>query len=693
MKRLASLVLTSLALSSFAACGGSDDDASSDVDSSAPLAILTTPDAKGALDAYVAGLGRTDVGVGTSDDPVKLMNKGGANLRVALVKDLPCGECWRVDGAGNGKAVVHAGNALGLQYGLSELLEGMGFRFFHPKKIHAPATLSLGALPAAGELTTPMQTTRGLQLHTLHTIEAMHDFWIPGDDHLEGAKRTIDWMVKNRGNFIHWLTLDNIDDPEEHAKWAKHTKAINAYAHLRGVRTSIGLQLFGTASLQKSWILTKTPSPGFEKELEPALEPIVKDMGFDHLGLSFGEFSSAPPEALISGINETYAAIQRLAPGMTMSGTVHVGDDLKVTYDGKEMVYYFLVQYARPEVLPWVHTVFYYNLFEDAGGAYKHDDFHEHREFLLQRLKEGKPVNYHPESAYWIAFDNTIPMYLPLYVRSRWLDLHTIDEERKKLGAGPLLDHVLFSSGWEWGYWQTDAITLRMGVKIPDTYEEAVAAQFAPYGNPEIAKKITALADLQHDALIQNRLAAYLAGRDEIMDLGKKLDKISQPDRPAWDEILMMNDADFAKHEAVVAKLVQFADANEKLAGEVEALSLPADPFLDELRDGFAINKERARFVAEIHQGVVAFKKTGNDAGHIALAEAAQARGQAVVKRRHAALHDGRTTELLTRQDLPTIYQFGYLYHPDFLCLWERERLLVRGLLFAEKNKIPGCAL
>ncbi len=689
MKRLAAVAAS---FSFVAGCGG-EIDVWGDVDSSAPLAIFTTPDTKAVVDAYIAPLERDDVGVGTSDDPVRLMRRGGTNVRVALVRDLDCGECYRVDGAGAGRAVVHAGGTLGLQYGLSELLEGMGFRFFHPQKIHAPSALSLGSLPSEGRLVVPTQTTRGLQLHTLHPIEAMYDFWMPGEDHLARAKRTIDWLVKNRGNFVHWLTLDDIDDPEQYAAWSRHTKAINDYAHLRGVRTSIGLQLFGTASLQRSWILARTPSPGFEEDLEPSLAPIVRGMGFDHLGLSFGEFSSAPPEAFIRGVDETYAALQRLAPGMTMSGTIHVGGDLTVEYQGKEVLYYFLVQYARPEVLPWVHTVFYYNLFEDAGGAYQCDDFSTHREFLLGRLAEHKPVNYHPESAYWISFDNTIPMYLPLYGRSRWLDLHRIDEERKAFGGAPLVDHVLFSSGWEWGYWLTDVMTLRMGVELPGSFGDAVAAQFSPYGISGLSDKIVGLAELQHDALIVHRLAPYLAGRDEIMDLGKKLGKISQPDRPSWDELLALPEADFAEHEDTIARLVAFADANAALADELEALALPTDPFLDELRDGFAIDVARSRFVAELHLALASFRATGEDGGHLALADEAEAKGRAIVKRRHGALHDGRTAELTTRQELPTIYQFGYLYQPDSLCLWARERILLRHALFQEKGTVPGCAL
>ena len=160
-------------------------------------------------------------------------------------------------------------------------------------------------------------------------------------------------------------------------------------------------------------------------------------------------------------INGTYDTIQELLPGVEVTSRLHVGADLQVTYNDQEMIYYFLAAYADPEITPWVHTVMYYNLFEEANGAYHHEDFTEHREFLQDRLKNDLPVAYFPESAYWVAFDNPVPTYLPLYIRSRWLDMYEIRKWSEANDASYLTDHTLFSSGWEWGYWQNDVATLR----------------------------------------------------------------------------------------------------------------------------------------------------------------------------------------------------------------------------------------
>ena len=71
------------------------------------------------------------------------------------------------------------------------------------------------------------------------------------------------------------------------------------------------------------------------------------------------------------------------------------------------------------------------------GGAYEHSDFSEHRAYLLDRMCAHQPAAYHPETAYWYAFDNAIPLAEPLYIHSRWLDLANLRAQ----GCGPLDEH------------------------------------------------------------------------------------------------------------------------------------------------------------------------------------------------------------------------------------------------------------
>ena len=279
---------------------------------------------------------------------------------------------------------------------------------------------------------------RGLHMHTLHPIEGYYDFWEPSEENLYRAKRVIDWTIKNRGNYIEWVGLDNItDNPIAHDAWKAHTQAIINDVHQRGATVGLGVQLFGSGNLQNAFDLVDDVNGNREAQISSRLALVLDDLDFDVLEMSFGEFFDEEPQEFIDSVNQAYDILQSVSPGIEMTSRLHVGDDLQVTYDNQEMIYYFLAAYANPEITPWVHTVMYYNLFEPSNGAYHHEDFAEHREFLFERLENGLPVAYFPESAYWVAFDNLVPTYLPMYVRSRWLDMFEIRHNPRQMGMAP----------------------------------------------------------------------------------------------------------------------------------------------------------------------------------------------------------------------------------------------------------------
>ena len=68
------------------------------------------------------------------------------------------------------------------------------------------------------------------------------------------------------------------------------------------------------------------------------------------------------------------------------------------------------------------------------------------RSYYENRLRE---TWFWPESAYWVAFDNSVPLLLLPYLQARHDDMRTMET----IG---LPGHLTFSSGWEWGYWLTD---------------------------------------------------------------------------------------------------------------------------------------------------------------------------------------------------------------------------------------------
>ncbi len=667
------------------------------------LTVFVDADAVTAVRSFAEFVPNNLVTVEQSGDPSgALAQRKG--LRAALVSDLSCGDCFSIDSIGAGAYIVHGGSLLGVQYGLAQLLEEGGFRFYHPRQSLVPASVSLPATsPRFGRLFTPAKTLRGLHLHTLHPIEAHFDFMQPSPQHLDGARRVIDWLVKNRGNYLQWSALNDITtDPTILAAWQDHTRAIIDYAHARGITVGIDIQLFHGGNVQNAYDLVTDAdlqAGDTHAVIAQKLGPVVGDLPFDKLGLSFGEFFGSSPDVFIQQVDNAYDALQAVRPGLEMTARIHVGNapSQHVQYQGQDILYYFLVQFANPNIIPWIHTVMYYDLFEDAGGAYLHDDFSQHRQFLLNRLQTHRRVAYFPESAYWIAFDDSVPTYLPVYMYTRWLDMNDIDQQSLAAGGDPLTEHALFSTGWEWGYWQNDYVTLRMNYETPDHWPGPIEDMLAPYGQKgaALAAQIAQLAAVQHDALIGQRLAPYMAGLDFLLEAGWSSGIVSQPRRPAFSDVAAMTpEARAAFSASVIAPLDQLAADTDAVAQAVDAIGLDDnDPWLAEIRDGIAVDSARVRFVAALWRAAAVYADGGSVDALLAAAETALADGKRVVARRHAHLHDPDPSRLLDEDSNATIYQYGYLNEADSLCYWQREQAQVRQLVLGSSDPIPGCAL
>ena len=575
---------------------------------------------------------------------------------ILLLLESAHAECYQISSSSS--CAVVRGDKLGLQYGLSALLEEMGFGFYHPYQTHIPTELQLPERET--EWICPEMSLRGLHLHTLHPIEGYYDMWEPNSS--GRVEQTIDWLIKNRGNHLQWVALEEMP-----SGWQDHTQKTIELAHERGITVGLGIQLFSDANLQKAFNLVDNSAGDLQEQMNRSFQKLTP-LGFDLYNLSFGEFFSSEPEAFIESIDLAYRTLQEQAPEAEMSTVIHVGKDLQVSYQGEEYIYYMLAQFANPEITPWVHTVMYYNLYDSAGGAYHHDAFDEHRAFIEAKLAAKEKVAYFPESAYWVAFDNSVPQFFPVYIHSRWKDMARLQG---------LQEHVLFSSGWEWGYWLNDVMTLRMNWAVPDDYRSLLSDLLEPIGEPELALAVADLASLQHEALIVQELGAWMCGVDIAMEVGFNLDIIAQPPRPAF--------------SALEEEHLLIADALDELALETKSIfNRPngSSHWGKELADGIEIDHLRASFMALLIRAAVNEDPTSLDAARLLLEEA-----QVVVARRHEALWDPNPERLINEGDNSTLYQFGYLLRSEELCFWEREALQVESHIMGISESIPGCNL
>ena len=634
-------------------------------------------------------------------------------VEVSLGAGLGCSECYAVTGSERAYAVT-ASDPLGAQYAVTALLEAHGFRFFHPERPLAPAALvELDAGAAAdagldGSTVAPEIPVRGLHPHTLHPIEGFYDFWDATRGREENAKRVVDWVIRQRGNLIQYPGVNDVyEGGAALAFWRAHTTELLDYAHSRGVRMSLGIQLFAGSNLQQALdLLPSFSTPELNRQrMEERLGILLDETPFDRLSLSFGEFFEADPEQFIEAVNLAYEVATELRPGIEMTSVIHVGEDVVVEYEGQEFIYYFLVQFARQEILHHVHTVMYYNLFEPTSGAYGHEEFPEHRAFLFDSLAADEPTGYFPETAYWVAFDIPVPTWIPFYAQSRWTDLDRIAARTTEEGIRPLDEHVLFSSGWEWGYWQQDVLSLRWSHTRPDDWRDGWRWLFSVWGGAGalLAEQVIAVSETEHTYLIEGELGAYLGGRDSTLDSGEQIGILAQPPRVRIQDVPGLNEEELlALSTAVVFPMDQFAIALDQHHAALEALdgldTLPTgepNRFYAEIVDGADVTAARARFMAAIYAALVAEGLGDNDAvpGLLAQAEQAMARGRAAVDRRHADLHDPDPALLTEPNENGTIYQFGYLTRAETLCHWERDLAQARNVLLGAGDPVPGCAL
>lgn len=663
------------------------------------LEVVVAPEHEAVFAEAIGTLEGDKISLSTDKDPVGAAMSGGG-IRIAVVDDLSedCTECYRIDEEKRRVFTVHGSDLLGMQYGLADAMEQLGFRFFHPFRTHEPRRMRPGDLTETGQVVVPEMSLRGLHMHTLHPTEGYYDFWDPDEGGLQRATQVMDWVVRNRGNHIQWVGLDDVQrDPERYDEWKSHTEAIIERAHARGLTVGLGVQLFGSGNLQQAMDLVDNadlPPDDLEGEIRDGIDEIFGQLDFDLMNLSFGEFFGEDPEALVDAISLVSQVMTDDYPEVHLSSVIHVGnfEDLHVEYDGEEMLYYFLATKAEPPVEPWVHSVMYYNLFEDAGGAYLHDEFDEHRAYLLEALAAGEQVTYFPESSYWVAFDVNVPTYLPNYIDSRFVDMDELRTIAEAEGHGALDRHVLFSSGWEWGYWQNDYAVLRMNHTLPSDTSKIYEEMFAPFDDgDEIAGIVDEAASVLNEGLLQKRLAAYLAGREAVIDAGDKIGIVSQPDRPSFAEIVAWSEQERGDFEdSVLAELDSLAAALDGLCERAEGLDTE-DPFVAEIRDGLCVNAARTHFSHAIFSGVVAHAAGGDADTWLSEAEVYLSVGQEIVARRHGSLHDPVGDRLVTDAHNATIYHHGYLRYADDLCFWKRERVKLSNLVTGQVSAVPTC--
>ncbi len=578
----------------------------------------------------------------------------------------------------------------GISFGLYGLLqEKLGFKFYHPRRTIIPDH-PYWPLPVGFHWkAVPRFYRRGFHIHTLHPVELSRQLLEPScPGGLSDIKQYIDWLARNQQNLFQFFLLRGID----RGQWTAHAAEFVAYAHKRGVLAGVEISLSMLQQRAFQTIKVLKPLSSYRKEVDGTLAWLFKvPWDFVTVDFTMGEYL---PDlgTLMPGLKEY--VVERITGeyGTKLLFTTHVTAEEEGPASS-----------GRPGIRPGgetggtgilIHTVMFYSIDEPDAPVYGH----KNQRFMLRRaIRENRrrEVWYWPESAYWVAFDNSVPLLLLPYLEARWSDMVTME----RIGVD---NHLTFSSGWEWGYWLVDWSIARWSWEYTG---KGASRESDPLGilrdifpAPDIQQLWEEALQLQDHYLKRLGLISLLAALDPSAELPWPFDKPFQP-RPPFTYRWLLREASDNETARILAGPVESLDeyarkmdlVTEKL--DIRTASLikrsGSSPELEvialELTRALAVTALRARHRALVLKALIAMRgrdENGLEArGFLKKAGAIRLRAQRLVLEQER-IYRYPVNQIARRRRSLTAYDFGYLYPVSNLHFWKREEEQIRNRRF-----------
>ena len=617
-RRFNTFLFLLLALVVVASCGGgkasdddddttpADDDADDDTaplayqnvaivlaDDADPAVRLAAADAVGLLQ-QISGL-QASLAEQPSTDPETLniaLVGGGVAESVFTAAELAAmpAESFRLRSAtldGAAAVAVAGADARGRQYGLYDLLERFGFRFFHPEQTYIPPPDDVQWPDQLDVFEKPDWGRRGFHFHTMHPIEASEFLLVASEQHKEWAHHLIDWLARNKQNYFQFELLRTVD----YDQMVPYFTDLVNYSHSRLV--DAGIVVTWVFQQQKAWKLLPDARAEHQTELQQSLDQIMQ-VPWDHLNLEMGgtEFTQVKDTLQVAWMNDTVAYLAEKYPQTDASVKVHCSSDQTAPSYG-DINFNYLPQVADERMGIYPHTVMYYDL-QGPAPVYNNENFSALYNWMLSMIDGTRKVYFYPETAYWCSFDIDVPLFLPIYIFNRWKDLALLVDKG-------LDGHVDFTSGHEWSYWLSDWSVARFTWNSHQDWTDALEWYAAIFGDagPEIAAAIRDLALAQREWLIDKNLASYLSGEDTWDELGYFVGTTTHPRPIMFSELYRMDEAEVREmQDGVIADLRGMVDAFNEILNRVDNMlqfvPAPAMAWYSELIDSFLVDTWRA---------------------------------------------------------------------------------------------------
>ena len=564
-------------------------------------------------------------------------------------------------------------------YGL--LQEALGFAFYHPRETFVPDLSHTWPLDETFTLEVkPKFNKRGFHLHTMHPIELAEPLFnpqLPGA--LDEVKEYIDWLARNEQTVFEFCLMESVD----RNTWIEHAKQFTAYAHRRGILMSVDISLHMIQ--QKSFQLYQNPPASFrskKKQIERNMDWLFQ-CPWDIASLEFNAAEFLTGNAEQRNELRRFVLAETEKRGAKLMGRQHVvkesNDLLRSKTEGVQH------EATDPGRGVLAHTVMCYSMTEPHAPVYENENQRHVFEFM-KRENQVRETWYYPESAYWVTFDNSVPVYPLPYLSARLADIDTA-------AAYGVEGHLTFSSGWELGYWLFDWSIARWSrrVSLNGQAIKNTPTQYA-YGNP-FAQGTGPLLDsllVLHEAYLKGKnLMAYMTAQTVTDEIPKKFRREFHP-RPPFTYGWLRNKSDERTRDSVVKHVIgglkEFSARSAPFSQQLFALpesknrAEPAIPGRPEQELGTVLDITQKR---ALHRSLTLgyllsvrnHKANGTAKQPELLQQAAQIRenAQRMLQSLPLRYDKNRLTGRFPNGSAYTSYDFGYLYTAYQMHFWKRE--------------------
>lgn len=644
----------------------------------------------------------------------------------------------RLDGEGATFVLMAGKTPLARQYATYELLRRTGVRFFHPEEEYVPAldgpTLRTRArrptaLHREGMDYEPDYAWRSWSFHGSHPLEHLEAF-SDADHPIDEAVRVEDWIVKNFGNRFKGPGRGVATGEAREER----VRELDELRREMGFPTGVGITLHNEQQGSTAEIDPDSDVPVREQIEALVAQKLAEVPDARWFSIHFGptEFTVTPDEETVQWIDWAGQAAKAIKPGIEVEINVHITgsqptpnyDDLGCpngTNDSGRSDYYDLAFHTDPRLGASVHTVMFYPL-EGPARVYNQRTF-EHKLCLMQRASaRGRPLTWFPEGSWWLSFDNSIPVYLPLYIWARWRDIDLLRPLLASRGTGTLRGHRMFNSGQEWGYWQQDYAVGLLAWNTDIPLQAVLGEIFDPLCEPtELdgcdarSEAIEVLEDvMEHQRQLflnqkdwQGRpggLYAYFAGEDQADEIAAASGLEFRPVRVSFGTVAGWGSEALDHFESTdLALLEASAERHATFVARLQAvrsMSAPAGlPWIDEVIDGVEIDHLRALQAARLYRAVIAYRRATLEASpdpraaaqpHLDAAAEILVAAEAVIRRREAAYRYPAAQTygggLTPQTAVPNGTTYPYRVHTKthLLTYWHNRHDQVRKLLDGE---------